>query len=539
MKAVSIIYVLYKIGLLSPLGLFRLVCAVLTCGVNVMALLNYAQRSHSDRIALTDDRETLTYRQLLLQSEKLCSILKEEYKLKKGCKVGLLCKNHASLVKSVFAVSLIGADIYLLNAEMSSIQFNDLLMRYDFDFLVHDFELNVLIERSGYSKGRIYSYHEDLPAVNNLCAIMKNETRLRDAENQYIGFSNDKNSNEKVKPKRASLGKIILLTGGTTGNSKTAAHKPSVFNYLNPFITLVARLKLLKYKTVYIATPIYHGYGIAILFLFMELGKKIVISCGFEAEKACRLIREHNVEVVTVVPLMVHRMLKANPKDLKSLSRIISGGAALSPKLVKETSAVLGDILCNMYGTSEAGLNMVASPEDLKYSADTIGRRINGVRLKILDRDKKEVKTGSIGQFCIKNRWSMKNSTNKWIATGDQGYCDDKGYYYLCGRVDDMIVSAGENVYPLEVEKVIASHPEVEDVAVIGVNDEQFGQRLKAFVQPVMNSGITKDELTHWLSSKVARYQMPKDIVFLENMPYTPLGKLDRKQLKQKETTNI
>ena len=113
----------------------------------------------------------------------------------------------------------------------------------------------------------------------------------------------------------------------------------------------------------------------------------------------------------------------------------------------------------NLYGTSEAGLNIIATPQDLKYSAKTIGKKINGVRLKILDDNKNEVKIGKIGQFCIKNRWSMRNGNNSWIETGDLGYQDIKGYYFLCGRVDDMIVSAGENVYPFEVEQILNKSP--------------------------------------------------------------------------------
>ena len=133
------------------------------------------------------------------------------------------------------------------------------------------------------------------------------------------------------------MSKIVILTGGTTGNSKAAAHKPSIFNFLNPFLTLLTRLNLINYNTAYIATPIYHGYGVAILFLFIALGKKMVINNGFDAKKACCLIREHNVEVVTVVPLMIYKMLKNNAEDLKSLACIASGGAELNPKLVEET----------------------------------------------------------------------------------------------------------------------------------------------------------------------------------------------------------
>ena len=512
---VKILYALFKMRLLSPLGVYSLIFAILKYGVNLMSLLRFAEKAYANKTVLVDENETLSFAQLLSQSEKLSRILKKNYQLQSGQKVGLLCKNHASLVKSIFAVSQLGADIYLLNAEMSRSQFNSLVDHYQFDFLIYDFELTSLIEQSSYSKGMILSYHYHLPAINTLL-----DTRV--------------NENQKIP--RSSSSKIVILTGGTTGNPKTAAHKPSLLNYLNPFLTVLTRLNLINHSTIYIATPIYHGYGAAMLLLFTALGKKVVISNGFEAEKACCLIWEHNVQVAIVVPLMIHKMLKYNAEDLKSLTCIVSGGAELNPKLTSDIFNALGEVLYNLYGTSEAGLSTIATPQDLIYSAKTVGKRIAGVHLKLLDSNKNEVSIGRVGQLCIKNRWSMRNSSSSWIETGDLGYRDHKGYYYLCGRMDDMVVSAGENVYPLEIEQVLINHPQVEDAAVIGINDEVFGQRLMAYVLPINNTDITKEELVEWLRSRVARFQLPKDIIFVDYMPYTPLGKLDKKQLKMKYT---
>jgi acyl-CoA synthetase (AMP-forming)/AMP-acid ligase II len=511
MRVYKLIYVLYLIRLLSPLALIRLTSAIFKYGINLMALLNFSARTYGEQIALSDERETLTYNQLFAQSKALSVVLREKYQLVSGKKAGFLCKNHASLVKAIFAVSLSGADLYLLNAEMSESQLNNILERHDFDLLVHDEELSSLLEQSSYTKAKMLSYHDTFPAINNLLSAT---------------------IYEKQKRYRTSSGKLVLLTGGTTGNAKEAAHKPSLFNYLDPFADFLTRLKILNYHTAYIATPIYHGYGVAVLLLFCALGKNVVIHRGFDAEKACRLIREHQVDVVTVVPLMLHKMLKTNADDLKSLSCIASGGAELSPRLVKETLSQLGDVLYNLYGTSEAGLNIIATPQDLTYSANTIGRKIKGVNLTIMDDHKEEVGIGRVGQLCIKNEWSMRNVANPWIETGDLGYRDEKGYYFLCGRADSMIVSAGENVYPLEVEQVLLTHPQVEDAAVIGIRDEHFGQRLKAFVLLAPHAETTKEELFEWLRPRLARYQLPKEISFVDHLPYTPLGKLDKKLLK-------
>ncbi|WP_239696834.1 AMP-binding protein [Paenibacillus oryzisoli] len=503
----------YQIRLLSLIALFRLASAIYTSGTNLMALLHFAARTYGDQIALADEQETLTYRQLYEQSKQLSAHLKVNYQLTGGQSVGFLCKNHASLVKAIYAVSLTGADICLLNAEMSRDQLQGFVESKDFQLIIYDVELSALLAQTTYRSAKLPSYHPTSSAVNNI-----------------IGAT----VSIKTKQRRASSGKLMLLTGGTTGKAKEAAHQPSLFNYLDPFAGFLTRLQILNKQTAYIATPIYHGYGVAVLLLFCALGKKVVIQRGFEAGKACRLIREHRVDIVTVVPLMLHKMLQTNADALKSLSCIASGGAELHPKLVRETQSRLGEVLYNLYGTSEAGLNIIAVPQDLVYSAHTIGRKINGVHIKIMDDQQQEVPMGRVGQICIRNPWSMRNKVSSWIQTGDLGYRDEKGYFFLHGRVDSMIVSAGENVYPFEVEQMLRMHPCVEEAAVIGVADELFGQRLKAWVQLIPDSKTTKDELLDWLRARLARYQMPRELSFVEHMPYTPLGKLDRKELPKK-----
>ncbi|WP_256760330.1 AMP-binding protein [Cohnella sp. WQ 127256] len=514
----STLAVLYKIKLLSPVGLVRFLHAVWKYGINVMALLSFAAKTYRNEVAIVDEHETLSYSQLQSQSEKLAFLLQQQYGVRSGYKVGFMCKNHANLVKSIFAASLLGADIYLLNAEMSNSQLDSLLGRYDFHFIVYDGQLSSLIEQSSYSKLKLLSYHDHLPSISSLVAS-KVEVNL--------------------KLQRTSSSKLILLTGGTTGKSKAAAHKPSMFRYVNPFIAMITRLNLLHYRTAYIATPIYHGYGVAVCLLFIAMGKKIVVREGFDAAKACDFIHKHQVEVVTVVPLMIHKMLEHDAECLTSLTCIASGSAELNPKLVEKTRSKLGDIIYNLYGTSEAGLNMIATPQDLKMAENTIGKKITGVRLKIVDDHKNEVELGKVGQFCIKNKGLRKNSHHAWIEVGDLGYRDHQGYYYLCGRVDDMVVSAGVNVYPIEVEQALIKHPEVEDVAVIGVRDEHFGQRLKAFVLLANHASATQEELLDWLRNRVARFQMPREIIFVENMPYTSLGKHDKKYLRESQSGTL
>jgi len=508
MRIYKLFYIFYSIKLFSPVAIFRLFNNINKYGVNLMALLSFSAKTYGDKVALVDEQEQLTYHQLFIQSKQLSLAMREHFELEKGKKVGVLCRNHASLVKAIYAVSYSGADLYLLNTELSKEQLHNLLDRKDFDLLIYDKQLSLFVEQSIYNKAKLLSYDDILPAINNLLSKFEHKRNVR-----------------------ASSGKLVILTGGTTGNAKEALHKPSLFNYLNPFAALLSRLKLIKYDNVYIATPIYHGYGIAILLLFGAIGKKVIIERKFNAERACELISKQQVQVISVVPLMLHKMLRTNANALRSLTCIASGSAELNPKLVKATINQLGKILYNLYGTSEAGLTVIAKPEDLVYSPHTIGRKIEGVPLKILDDQYMEVATGKVGQLCIRNKFRVSGNS-AWIETGDLGYRDERGYYFLSGRVDSMIVSGGENVYPFEVEQILLTHPEVETTAVVGISDEQFGQRLKVYVQLIPYAAMTEEDLQGWLRSRLARFQMPKEIIFVEEMPYTAIGKLDKKQLK-------
>lgn len=491
-------------GILTPKGIYHVTTYLLKHGVNTMLLLYLAAHRKGTHVALIDDREEITYKELYNQSNSLAVFLRYEMNIRENQKVAFLCKNHASLIRYIFAASRLGATIYLLNTGMSARQFNELIDIHNFDLLIYDDQFKELITSSGYSNKKLNSNRcisEDLP--------------------------------DKHLPK-SSISKIILLTGGTTGQPKEVTHKPSVTNFLQPFLALIERLKLPSHQTVYIATPIFHGYGIAILLVFFALGKKVVITKQFDVEKACKLIKIHQVEVVTVVPLMLHRLLAANTQALSSLRCIASGGAKLSPTIIERTRRSLGEVLYNLYGTSEAGLNIIATPQDLALSTQTIGRPIKGTKIKIVDEEGMELPTGGIGQLCFQNNWSMKNRTSNLIQTGDLGYVDEKGLFFLKGRKDEMVISAGQNIFPSEIEHIILSHPFVEDTAVVGMEDEEYGQKLVAFIQLSLNCSLSTPELMEWLRPQIAKFQLPKEVLFVSELPYSSVGKLQKRKLEVK-----
>lgn len=510
----QIIQKLIKIRLLTPAGLFYLTTSVLVEGLNLMTLLRLAYKLHGNKIAFVDEREQISYSDLYQQSQQLAGILQADYTLKPKQKIALLCRNNISFVRAVFAVSRLGSDIYLLNPEMTIDQIEALNSRHKFDFFVYDDEVSDSIKELNLENRALPTYGENQQSIET--------------------FSKE-SSIKRQKLEKTYSTNVVVLTGGTTGTPKIAKRKASIFNFLNPFFALLTQLDLDKYNSVYIATPVYHGFGISAVFIGLILGEKMFMLNRFDAKKGCELIQHNKIEVVTLVPLMLQRMLQKDANALSSLDCIISGGAALNPSLVEETFDKLGDKLFNLYGTSEAGFSVLATPQDLRNSTNTIGRAIAGVKLKVLDSEDNHAEVGKVGRLCISSSWAVKDAKSKVIETGDLGYKDEFGYIFLCGRNDEMIVSGGENVYPIELENILIKHAEVTQVAVIGIDDVDFGQRLKAFVVRVDESDLNEKELLEWLQSRVARFQMPKSIEFLEDLPITSVGKINKKALTKKE----
>jgi fatty-acyl-CoA synthase len=501
---------LNRIRLLTPLAPFRIVAALLGEGMNLLALARLTARLHPDRTALIDDREQVTYPDLYQQARNLAAALHFHHNLRRGQRIAIMCRNHASILRAILAVSKLGATIYLLNPEITAEQFGPLAQRHRFDFCIHDEEAADLIRNSPFAERSLPAYHDSGPSLDRLAKTPPN-THVR------LG--------------RPRSGNIVVLTGGTSGQPKAASRKPGIVNFLAPFFALLTRANLGHYRSVYIATPIYHGFGIAAVIMALVLGGTMYLRRRFDAASGCALIQQHRIEVVPLVPLMLQRMLNHDSQALEPLACILAGGAALNPALVVQANEALGPRLLNLYGTSEAGFCILATPEDLRVAPGTIGKPIAGVKASIRGPDDKPVPDGSVGRLCIRSRWTITPGGG-WVETGDLAYRDQAGYYHLCGRLDDMVVSGGENVYPVELENILIQHPDIRQVAVIGVPDPEFGQRLKALVVKAQDSGLDEPTLRAWIKERAARHQVPRDIEFREDLPYTPLGKPDKKRLK-------
>lgn len=500
---------LYQINIITPKGFILLIGSIIREGINLMAILRFSSMLYPKRIAIKENKETTTYAELFKDSKRLALLLKNKYNLDNQSRVALLCRNHLVVIQTLFALSRLGVNVYLLNIEMSSTQLKKIITDKNFDLIVYDSEKEEDIKKVDFQKC-ILSYHEIFPSIYGL---LKNQEEV------------------DTKLRKYKSGNIVVLTGGTTGEFKTASRKPSITNFTNPFFALLTDIHIDRYRSVYIATPIYHGYGLASLIVSAILGIELSLLNKYKTEDACKLIRENKIEAVILVPLMLQRMLKHDRSTFYTVKCILSGGAPLDANLTCYTLQELGDVLYNLYGTSEAGFSVLAKPHDLRKYPTTIGKPIRGVSIKIVDNNQRKSKIGTVGMVCIKNQWVMDNKSNQWVSTGDLGYIDKDGYVFLRGRSDNMIVSGGENVYPEELEKVLMQNELIECASVIGIPDVEFGQRLKAFVVLKEKSKLTEDMLLKWLIAKVARYQMPAHLRIIDSLPMSSTGKVDKKKL--------
>ncbi len=505
----SLIGKLHCSGLLTVAGAFGLLEAVRTTGLNLMMLLRVGAKLNANRTALVDDRGRLTYAELWRHTERLAAALSVERGVRGGHKVAIACGNHAAAVKAVFAASRLGAHLYLINPDSSAGQMLALEERLRCDLYIYDDRAAAVFASPPLAAKSLPAYHPSGDSVDRMAAGA---------------------GHGSARLPKSKAGNIVIMTGGTTGLPKPSSHKLSPLAFLPPFVALLTRLDLDRYRSVYIATPIYHGYGLVALLLSVVLGAEMYFTERFDAARACALIARNKIEAVTLVPLMLQRMLRSDPDSLSTLRRIVSGGAWLNPALARETLGRLGPGLFNLYGTSEAGFCIMAGPDVLARKPESVGKPVWGVRTSIVDEGGREVEGGATGRLRIKSGWTA--SRNGWTETGDLAYRDPDGNVFLNGRLDDMIVSGGENVYPIELENVLVLHPDVEAVAVVGIPDEEFGQRLRAVV--VKKSAGELDPLTlrDWLRPRVARHQMPAVIEFRNELPHTAIGKIDKQSLR-------
>jgi fatty-acyl-CoA synthase len=266
----------------------------------------------------------------------------------------------------------------------------------------------------------------------------------------------------------------------------------------------------------------------------------------FDPEDTLRAIDEHKPDVLAVVPVMMQRICALEPDvirryDCRSLRVVAASGSTIPGELVLHWMDTFGDSFYNFYGSTEVAQATIAMPDELRAVPGTAGRPPRGATVRIFDSQGNEVPAGTIGRIFVGNDLQFDGYTggggkeiiHGLMSTGDVGHFDEDGLLFVDGRDDEMIISGGENVFPREVEDLLADHPAVNEAAVIGVPDEEIGQRLKAFVVLQGTQSVSEDKLKVYVKEHLARYKVPREIVFLDELPRTTTGKVLKRILRE------
>ncbi|TDD74740.1 AMP-binding protein, partial [Actinomadura rubrisoli] len=332
-------------------------------------------------------------------------------------------------------------------------------------------------------------------------------------------------------------GSIVILTSGTSGRPRGAPRPPSRSMALPGGI--LAKVPLRGGEPAFVAPPLFHGLGLTTALLALGLGSTLVLRRRFDAETVLDDLEAHRCGSFIAVPVMLGRVL-ASPglasRDLSRLRVVMTGGARLDADLCRRAMAAFGPSVYNFYGSTEASCITIATPDDLAAAPGCAGRPPLGTTVAVLGDDARPVPPGAVGRIFVDSPARFggytggggKEEVGGLMAVGDLGHLDGGGRLHVDGRADEMIVSGGENVHPGEVEDLLSAHPAVDEAAVAGVPDAEFGQRLRAFV---VARGLTEDEVKAHVAANLARYKVPREVVFLDELPRNAAGKVLKRDL--------
>ena len=510
---------------LRPDRYLRIVEAVRREGMSATTGFAMAAARCPDRPGLIDELGTLTWQQLEDRANALAAALQQ---LPGGepSVIGIMCRNHRGFVSALVGANKIGADVLLLNTSFAGPALADVVSREGVDVVIYDEEFAPSVDKALTGQAT--------------CVRILGWTDDPDAHDQTVEKLIAAHAGQRPHASERSA-KLILLTSGTTGSPKGAKRSGGGIADVK---SILDRTPWRAEETIVIVAPMFHAWGFGQLALAAMLACTVVTRRRFDPEATLKMVDDHRATGLAVVPVMFDRIMDL-PKDVRatygctSLRFASASGSRMRPDVVTAFMDEFGDVVYNNYNATEAGMIATATPADLRAAPDTAGTAAVGTRIRILDNDLREVPTGETGQIFVHNTNQFDGYTtgntrdfhDGFMASGDLGYLDDAGRLFVVGRDDEMIVSGGENVYPIEVEKTLAAHPDVVEAAVLGVDDENYGQRLAAFVVLRADAPADVEQLKQHVREHLANYKVPRDVVLLDELPRSTTGKIVRKDL--------
>jgi acyl-CoA synthetase (AMP-forming)/AMP-acid ligase II len=479
-----------------------------------------------DRTSIVDEQGSLTFAQVHQRSNALARGL-AELGVSPGDGVGIMCRNHRGFIDATLATAKLGASALYLNTAFAGRQLGEVIGREGPQVLIYDEEFADLLEGIGDDVRRL------------VAGTQEGES----GDTSLESLIEDGDSSDLSPPPEDP--RFVILTSGTTGSPKGAQRSSP--EGLGGVAALLDMIPFRSRETMMVAAPLFHSWGFTHFVFGQATGSTIVLRSHFDPEDTLRATAESKAEVLAVVPVMMQRILELPQEtisqyDLSALRITSVSGSSLPGELALKWMDTFGDCAYNLYGSTEVAYATIATPEDLRAAPGTAGRPPRNTIVKILDEDGKDLPQGETGRIFVGNEMAFEGYTgggskdviDGLLSSGDVGHFDEEGRLFIDGRDDEMIVSGGENVFPREVEDLLADHEAVAEAAVVGVDDEQFGQRLKAFVVLQNGGGASEDELKDYVKQNLARYKVPREVVFLEELPRNSTGKVLKRELREK-----
>jgi len=521
--------VLHEAGILGmhrPDKSAKVVSAFIRWGASPALGITTASIHHPHETALIDERGSLSFEQLQRRSNALAHAF-ERMGIGHGDGIGIMCRNHRGFIEVTLAAAKIGASALYLNTMFAGPQLIEVTRREGPKALVYDEEFAGLLDGVDEGIQRVVAWTDgepDGPTLDSLIASAPD-------------------SDLKPPPDKP---RFVILTSGTTGTPKGAQRSSP--DGLLAMAAIIDRIPYRSRDTMMIAAPLFHSWGFFHFIMSLPTASTLVLRRRFDPEGTLQAVQEHRAQVLAVVPVMLQRILQLPDEtlasyDLSSLRITSLSGSALPGELAIEWMDRFGDNIYNLYGSTEVAYATVATPGELRTAPGTAGRPPRGTVVRLFDEAGREVPRGDVGRIFVGNEMSFegytggggKDEIEGLLSSGDVGHLDARGRLFIDGRDDEMIVSGGENVFPREVEDLLADHDAVLDVAVIGVDDDEYGQRLKAFVVTAEQAEVSDEELKAHVKAHLAGYKAPREIEFMPELPRNATGKILKKDLRSRE----
>ncbi|GAC1401720.1 MAG: acyl-CoA ligase FadD12 [Mycobacterium sp.] len=538
-QTVGIVVTMGRARLLAPMRpdkYLRIAAAMRRENMGITSGFAAAAQRCPDRPGLVDELGTLSWRQIDQRADALAAGLQHIWDAEAAPRVlGIMARNHRGFVEALIAANRIGADVLLLNTSFAGPALAEVVQREGVDAVIYDEEFTSTVDRA----------LADAPNAARIVAWTDGPQEGATVEKMIAEYSGQRPRRVRAKARRN--GKVILLTSGTTGTPKGARHSGGADGGAAILKAILDRTPWRAEEPVVVVAPMFHAWGFSQLVFAASMACTVVTRRKFDPEATLELIDRHRATGLCVVPVMFDRIMELpdevrNKYSGRSLRFAAASGSRMRPDVVIKFMDQFGDVIYNNYNATEAGMIATATPQDLRAAPDTAGKPAGGTEIRILDSAFNEAPRGQVGGIYVRNSTQFDGYTSGktkdfhegFMSSGDVGYLDVAGRLFVVGRDDEMIVSGGENVYPIEVEKTLSAHPEVAEASVIGVADEQFGQRLAAFVVLNGDASATPETLKRHVRESLANYKVPRDITILDELPRNSTGKIVRRDLQDR-----